>query len=343
MLDLQKTYFIADIASNHNGSLSLAKDLIVEAAKAGADAAKFQHFHAATIAHRDDLNYYGDGTSHMADWREKPYDVYLHHEIPIRWNPILAETCHNNGISFITTPYSLQLVDEVAHYVDAWKIGSGDITYHDLIDHIVAQDDYKHIILSTGASTPDEVCAASRRIPPKRLILLQCNTNYTGDTRNNAYINLKWLNTLGWTTYGLSDHTMTDTTVLGAVALGAKVIEKHFTLQTQNRLIGPDQHFSIKPKPWKQMVNRVRELEASLGDGVKMIESNEVETRILQRRAVRARNDIAKGCLVQELDLVYLRPCPLGSLPPWADREILGKELIHCKQAGETIVPEDVK
>ena len=125
---------------------------------------------------------------------------------------------------------------------------------------------------------------------------MQCNTNYTADISNFNYINLNFLKNLKKKypnlIIGLSDHTHGHSTVLGSIALGAKVIEKHFTLS--NDLEGPDHKFSMTPKSWREMIDRSRELELSLGNGEKKIEDNEKETVVLQRRAIRAKKNLKK-------------------------------------------------
>jgi len=124
---------------------------------------------------------------------------------------------------------------------------------------------------------------------------------------------------------GLSDHTLGHTTVLGAVALGAKVIEKHFT--DNNNLAGPDHKFSMNPKTWKEMVNRTRELEYALGGSIKKVEDNESETCILQRRCLRASQNLAQGNIITNDMIEILRPAPQNSILPYEIDKILGKEL----------------
>ena len=97
---------------------------------------------------------------------------------------------------------------------------------------------------------------------------------------------------------GLSDHTHGHSSVLGAISLGAKLIEKHFTLS--NDLNGPDHKFSMTPKSWKEMIERSKELESSLGNGKKKIENNEIETVILQRRSIRVNKEIKKNYCLKE-------------------------------------------
>ena len=199
----------------------------------------------------------------------------------------------NVGIDFFTSPYSLELVDYIDKFVPAYKIGSGDISWLEIIRHIALKG--KPYIIATGASSikdVDDAIEVGLSIN-KQLAILQCNTNYTGSIDNLKFVNLRVLSTFkerypGLIT-GLSDSYPGHSTVLGAVALGAKIIEKHFT--DDNSRSGPDHAFSMDPKSWKEMVDRTRELEASLGDGNKKVEQNEIETFQLQRRSVRLKTN----------------------------------------------------
>ena len=156
---------------------------------------------------------------------------------------------------------------------------------------------------------------------------MQCNTNYTGSLNNFNYIELNVLKTFKKEfdniILGLSDHTPGHTTVLGAVALGASVIEKHFTDDVSRD--GPDHKFSMDPVSWKEMVQRTKELENSLGIGQKVVMENEKETVVLQRRAIRTKNKINKGQLIKKEDIIFLRPCPTNALPPYKINEIINK------------------
>jgi N-acetylneuraminate synthase len=178
-----------------------------------------------------------------------------------------------------------------------------------------------------------------------QLVLMQCNTNYTGDVRNFRYIQLNVLRTYR-TMYpdmilGLSDHTAGHATVLAAVALGARVIEKHFSDDTGR--VGPDHKFSMTPSAWQEMVHRVREVEAALGTGVKQVEANERETVILQRRCIRLAVDVAAGATIRPDQISVLRPCPPGAIPPFMLNEVVGRRLRRPKKAGEHIQWTDLE
>ena len=337
------TYFIADIAANHDGNLSRAQDLIYMAKEAGADAAKFQHFKAGTIVSDRGFKSLGGQQSHQAKWEKSVFDVYKDASVSTDWTETLKETCDKAGISFFTSPYDFDLIDHIDPYVPAYKIGSGDITWIDIIERIASKG--KPYILATGASTMDDVyraVTAGLAINPQ-IALLQCNTNYTGSIENMRYVQLNVLKSyramFPSMVLGLSDHTPGHATVLGAVALGARVIEKHFTDDT-NR-IGPDHAFSMDPIAWSDMVARTRELEAALGSGVKKVEDNEQQTIVLQRRAVRASSNLEVGHVLQQDDLCVLRPCPKGAILPPQLKELIGRTLRRPKESGDHFITSD--
>lgn len=338
-------YFIADIAANHDGDLERAKDLIYLAAEAGADAAKFQHFQAETIVSDHGFKSLKEQNSHQAKWKDSVFNVYKAASVNLDWTSTLKETCDDAGIPFFTTPYALDVVDYMDAYVPAYKIGSGDITWMQMIETIASKQ--KPYFLATGASTTDEVhravCAALAINP--QLALMQCNTNYTARLENFQYIQLNVLKTYRAMypdmILGLSDHTPGHATVLGAVALGARMIEKHFT-DDVNR-VGPDHAFSMDPCTWREMVDRTRELENALGDGVKKVEDNEKETVVVQRRSLRASADLPKSYAIKEGDFIALRPCPTDALSPVKIQAIVGRTLRRDIAAGDYLRASDLE
>lgn len=340
-----KTYFIADIAANHDGSLKKAKELIYEAKAAGADAAKFQHFSAETIVSDFGFKSLKGKLSHQSNWKKSVYEVYEDASIDLSWTPVLKKECDKVGIDFFTSPYAFNMVDHINPYVPAYKIGSGDITWHEILNYISKKN--KPIILATGASTFNEVEMAVKilRKNNKQICLMQCNTNYTNSNENFNYINLNVLKLykkkFPGVLLGLSDHTAGHSTVLGAIALGARMIEKHFTLN--NNLDGPDHKFSMNPKTWRAMVSNARELEKSLGNGKKTVEKNELKPAIVQRRAIRANTNILRGTKINKKNLSFLRPCPKDALPPFKVKYLLGKKLKKNIKKGDVIRLKDVK
>lgn len=339
------TYFIADIAANHDGSLDRAVELIHLAARAGADAAKFQHFQAETIVSDHGFRSLGAQQSHQAKWKKSVFEVYREASVPLGWTPRLVAACKEAGIDFFTSPYSLELVDAVDEYVPAYKIGSGDITWLEIIDHIAKKG--KPCLLATGASTMLDVQRAvdAALASNSQVGLMQCNTNYTASLENLKYVQLNVLRTYRAMypdmVLGLSDHTPGHATVLGAVALGARLVEKHFTDDTSRT--GPDHAFSMDPVTWREMVLRTRELESALGSGVKNVEENEQETVVLQRRAIRLVVDIAAGTRLSRGHLTVLRPCPAGALAPYDIEAVVGRTTRRALAAGNTVSWTDLE
>jgi len=322
-------YFIADIAANHDGSIERAKELIHLAAESGADAAKFQHFKAESIVSDFGFKSLGKQYSHQSTWGKSVFEVYREASVNLDWTETLKNACDVAGITFFTSPYSFDLVDHIDIHVPAYKIGSGDITWIELVRYIAEKQ--KPYILATGASTIDDVhravCAGLD--VNSRLCLMQCNTNYTASLDNFKYIQLNVLKVYREMypdlVLGLSDHTPGHATVLGAVSLGARMIEKHFT--DDDKRVGPDHAFSMDSNSWREMVNRTRELENALGSGIKQIEENEKETCVLQRRAIRAAANLVTGSALTRDHLIVLRPCPDDGLPPFRMNEIIGKKI----------------
>ena len=170
--------------------------MINEAASAGADAAKFQHFSAETIVSDYGFKSLGAQLSHQAKWKKSVFQVYKDASIPLDWTLKLKEECQKNNIEFLTSPYSIELVDFVDPFLEAFKIGSGDITWHEIVKHIASKG--KPYIIATGASTEEdvnEIVYLASKINNK-ICIMQCNTNYTASNENYNFINLNYLNEL---------------------------------------------------------------------------------------------------------------------------------------------------
>ncbi|MFH1155866.1 MAG: N-acetylneuraminate synthase family protein [Pseudomonadota bacterium] len=343
--DTAPVYFIADIASNHNGDLGMAKALICSAKEKGADAVKFQHFLADKIVSDYGFKRLGRKLSHQSSWDKSVFDIYRQYECNRNWLAELAQTAQDQRVDFLSTPYDFEAIDLLDDYVPAFKIGSGDITWLELIEKVAKKN--KPVMLATGASTMEDVQRAMAVLLTfsRNIVLMQCNTNYTGESGNLGHINLNVL-----TTYrqcfpdcilGLSDHTHGCTTVLGAVALGARVIEKHYTLD--NSLPGPDHPFSMNPASWKEMILKTRELESALGDGRKTVERNEKESFIVQRRCLRYAKDIQRGTILTPDAIEALRPLVDNCIHPFEIDSVLGKTVKADKLFGEPLIYQELE
>jgi N-acetylneuraminate synthase len=331
------TYFVADISANHDGNLERAKLLIRICAEAGADAAKFQNFRAPRIVSDRGFQTLGKQLSHQSKWKQSVFEVYRAAALPWEWTPILKQECEACGIDYFSAPYDLEAVDMLDAHVEIFKIGSGDITWPEMLRKIAGKQ--KPVLLATGASAIADVQAAVREVLKinTKLVLMQCNTNYTGSADGFRHIHLRVLETyrtmFPGVILGLSDHTPGHATVLGAVALGARVIEKHFT--DDNQRDGPDHPFSMTPATWRDMVDRTRELESALGSSLKKVEENERETVVLQRRCLRASVSLSPGTVLRPEMLDALRPAPSDAVMPCDLSQVVGKTLTRDLPAGE--------
>jgi len=337
IIDNNSLYFIADIGANHNGSLEKAIKLIHLAKESGADAAKFQNFQADKIVSKRGFDNMKNKLSHQSNWKKSVYEVYQDASISKNWTKILKDECEKVGIDYFTSPYDFESVDLVDPYVDLYKIGSGDISWLDIVDYIL--DKRKPVLIATGASTNQDVSRIMNMAMKKTndLVLMQCNTNYTGSDENYKYCNLNVLKQFSIdypnTILGLSDHTKGHATTLGAIALGARVIEKHFT--DNNNQDGPDHAFAMNPKSWRDMVERSYELLVALGDGIKVVEANEEQSKLVQRRCLRVVRSLKKGHVLTDDDLIALRPISQGGFEPYEKECLLGKPLIKDINSGE--------
>ena len=183
------TYFIADIAANHDGSLERAKYLIRLAKKAGADAAKFQNFQAAKIVSDYGFKNLGGQQSHQSKWKKSVFEVYKDASVPFDWSQELKVTCDEVGMDYFSSPYDFDAIDYLDQYMPAFKVGSGEIDWLEALERMASKG--KPVLLATGAATIGEVQRAVHailKINPQ-LVLMQCNTNYTGSLENLKFVN----------------------------------------------------------------------------------------------------------------------------------------------------------
>jgi len=320
------TYFIADIAANHDGDLDRAKMLIRLAKEAGADAAKFQNFQAPKIVSDYGFKAMGGQVSHQAAWKKSVFEVYQDASVPFEWTPILKEECDKVGIHYFSSPYDDDSTDMLEPYVPAYKAGSGLISWPEAIVRMAKKG--KPVLISTGASKLGEVINAMEKLMAvtDQIVLFQCNTNYTASPDNYDHLHLNVLKTYASifpdVVLGLSDHTHSPAPVVGAVAMGARVIERHFT--DSNDREGPDHKFALNPATWAEMVEQVRIVERSFGSHQKRVAENEKDTYVVQRRCLRASRQIEAGEVFTREMIEILRPATPGALMSWDMDQVIG-------------------
>lgn len=324
--DTHPTYFIAEIGANFDGSIEKAKHLIDAAKKAGADCAKFQTFSTPRIVSEG-------GFSHMqlkgvhGSWGCTVSEVFKDAEFPVAWHKEIADYCKVVGIDFSTSPYFKEAVDLCVDLdVPFIKIGSGDITWLEMLDYIARKG--KPVMLATGDATMSEIDEAVRTIEAtgnKDLVLMQCITNYPSKIESANVNVLKTYQSAFDVLTGYSDHAPGHVVALASVVIGGRVIEKHFTLNKTDK--GPDHPHSMEPQEFRFMVDSIREVERAMGSTRKEVVAEEGETVYVQRRCLYAKQDLKKGHIMTSEDIDILRPA-LG-IPPKFKPMIIGKE---CKE-----------
>lgn len=301
-------FIIAEAGSNHNRDFDNALRLIDVAVAAGADAVKFQIFSAEAIYSKKTpmASYLKD--KKLAKNGETLWDIIKRIEIPRSWTPDLMKYCREKDIVFLSTPFDLVAVDELAEAgVAAYKVASFEITHLPMLKKISATG--RPIILSTGMASLEDIevaLAAIKTAGNSEVALLHCAIAYPPKFED---INLRAMDTVrqafGLPT-GFSDHTMGHVTDVAAVARGACIIEKHFTLSRQQE--GPDHPFSLEPDELKAMVEAIRQTEKLLGSPVKQHTEAENELYRIARRSLVAAVDISAGTVITEEMLAVKRP-----------------------------------
>ena len=295
------TYVIAEIGSNHDGKLSQARKLIAAAARAGADAVKFQSFVAERLYPPIQFGPRGTAQPHPAQAMLKAL------EIPNRWYPSLIDHSKKCGVDFLSTPFDEESADRLAEAgCVAIKIASGDLTHRRLLRHVGGLG--LPVILSTGMATLGEVERAFAALGKGRgrAALLHCVSNYPPDFSQANVRAVETLRQAFRIPVGQSDHSPGMAIALAAVTLGASIIEKHITLSRD--LQGPDHPYAMETGEFADLVREIRNLERALGDGRKVPARNEVPERKWARRGVYAVRDLQSGSCLSTDDLIALRP-----------------------------------
>ena len=326
------TYIIAEVGSNHNRDIKIAKKLIDKAAEAGVDAVKFQTFKAEKL--------YSKITPKFSKDSIKPFDLIKSIELPRKWHKELYKYTVDRDLHFLSSPFDYEAVDELDKIgVPAFKVASFEIIDLELLKHIAKKK--KPMILSTGMATLGEIEEALEVIRLQgndNVILLHCNSLYPSPAE---IVNLNVINTLSAAfqiPIGFSDHTTGIHISIAAVAKGAKVIEKHFSLD--RKMKGPDHSFAIEPNEMKQMVQNIRDVEKALGTGIKERTKDEQEMYEKGRRSIIAAKDIPKGTKITQDMLIVKRP-GLGIKPKFLDM-VVGKTAKKDIKADQWLMWKDI-
>lgn len=299
-------FVVAELSANHHQRLDEARELIVAAQRAGADAVKLQTYTADTLTLRSPQPWFR--VSGATPWQgEYLHDLYSRASTPWQWYAELRDLASEHGLILFSTPFDATAVDFLSTMdAPAFKIASFELVDLPLIRHVAATG--RPVILSTGMASEQEIADAVdafRAAGGNQLALLKCTSAYPAPAQD---ANLRAIGTLlerFGVPVGLSDHTMDQDIVAAAVALGASIVEKHLTLSRAAG--GPDSAFSLEPAEFAAMVQAVRRVEQALGSGRLEPAESEQACRAL-RRSLFAVTDIAAGEPITPDNVRSLRP-----------------------------------
>lgn len=323
---------IAEIGVNHNGDFSTAIKMIDVAKESGADIVKFQTSITSTSKYAPKAEYQLENTAA----NENQFDMIQKLRFSFEQHKALKKYCDEIGIQYLSTPFDFESIDFLNSMdLPFWKVPSGEVVNIPYLIKIGKTK--KPVVMSTGMCSISEIESALeylRKFGTQDITLLHCTTDYPckyEDVNLTAMLSLK--DKFG-VNVGYSDHTQGIEVPIAAVALGASVIEKHFTLD--RNMEGPDQKASTEPDEFSRMVNSIRIVERSLGDGVKVPRESELKNLGISRKSIVALRNIKKGEIFTE-DNIVPRHADYGISPArWfevigqvAKRDFLEDEMIE--------------
>ena len=327
-----KTYLIAEIGVNHGGDIDLAKQLIVDAKKGGAHCAKFQTYKASTLASKHSPAYWDtekEPTKSQFELFSK-YDSFGEEEYKL-----LHQTCVEQGIDFLSTPFDTECLSWLADLMPFIKIASADLTNYILMEEIAKFR--KPVLMSVGASTLDEIQHATNHLIQlgiKDIVLLHCMLLYPTPL-DKAY--LSQIKVLQRTfesdvriEIGYSDHVPSDLAnndqIISARAMGARVIEKHFT--HDKSLQGNDHYHALDLEDLSALSRRLEQLDYLLGEAATFEDVVASQSAAINeaRRSLVYNNTLKKGHIITKQDLIPKRPG--HGISPKSYEKIVGKTLL---------------
>jgi len=316
---------VAEVGNNHEGSYSLAEEMIGLISEAGANAVKFQTFITESYISRKDKD---------------RFDRLKSFELTFNEFEKLSKLAKNSGLIFLSTPFDIESANFLNTIVPAFKIASGDNTFFPLIETIASFA--KPIILSTGMITIDQIKNILLFITKiwekfqinEQICVLHCTAAYPTPLEE---VNLSVIQSLQKKlncTVGYSDHTIGIDAAALSVAFGARVVEKHFTID-KNYSDFHDHKLSADPKDLKNLVEKINLIEKLIGTSEKNIQTSEKKNINAVRRSIVAKNDLPSGKTIQWDDLMWVRPG--DGLPPGKENLIIGKVVSDAIKSGEKI------
>ena len=329
------TTIIAEAGVNHNGDIDLAKKLVDVAVGAGADLIKFQTFKASDLVtqYARKADYQIKTTSK----NQSQFEMLKQLELTEEMHESLILYCKKKNIEFFSSGFDKQSLNYLHSLnFNKFKVPSGELTNLPYLRHI--GNFGKPLILSTGMATINEIEDALKVLEEvgmlrENITVLHCNTEYPTPMED---VNLKAMCTIRDSlkvNVGYSDHTLGTEVAVAAVALGATLIEKHLTLD--RNMLGPDHKASLEPEEFSVMVRSIRNIEKSLGNGIKKPSQSEIKNRVIARKSLVALKPIKNGEVFTTENITVKRPGN-GISPMFWDK-IIGKVAIRNFKTDELI------
>lgn len=331
----QKVFIIAEAGVNHNGSLEIAKQLIDAAVESGVDAIKFQTFSAKDLVRKDAQK--ADYQKETTFSTESQLDMLSKLALSKDDFKEIYDYCGKKGIEFLSSGFDIKMIEYLDELgVSIFKIPSGEITNLPYLRKIGSLG--KPIVMSSGMADMDEVKRAldvliDAGTSKNMITILHCNTQYPTpfeDVNLSAMVKIR--ETLG-VAVGYSDHTIGTEIPILATLLGATTIEKHFTLD--KNMEGPDHKASLDPEELRSMVDSIRIVRMSLGDGIKKASPSEILNKEYIRKSIVASKNIKKGELFCDGNITTKRPA--DGLDPMNWDQIIGAIAAKDYQEDELI------
>lgn len=329
-------FVIAESGSNHEGSIDDAVQLIREASKAGANAVKFQSFTSKTLfAHKE----YTKILKIPENALDNVDDIVLKKE----WYETLYKEANKNKIILMSTPFSVEAVDDMDKYVPIYKIASCDIDNIPLLRKVASTK--KPVILSTGLATNKDIKNALNILKNNEVALLHCSVEYPTPLENARLNRIVVMNKLfKKNIIGYSDHTIGIDAPIIAYTLGAKIIEKHFTITPEKK--SGDHIISLDTNSMKEMISKLKDTNKMLGGNdalknEKKMSKQEKKELVYAKRGIYLNHSMLKNEVITEKDLITLRPC-VGIVAKDYDK-VVGKKLKLDKKSFTALSTSDLK
>ena len=332
----KRTLIIAEAGVNHNGDMTMARQLIDEAARAGADLVKFQTFSANRLVTRTATK--AEYQTQTTDIKESQHEMLRRLELSADMHKELVAHCAARNIGFFSTAFDIESIDLLVSLgQDHFKIPSGELTNLPYLRRIGRLG--QAVILSTGMATLGEIEAAIDALeqagtPRDHITVLHCTTEYPTPMTEVNLRAMQSIQNAFRLDVGYSDHTPGIEVAIAAVAMGASVIEKHFTLDCN--LPGPDHKASLEPEGLMAMVAAIRNIEVALGDGIKRLTRSEDRNKPVMRKSLIASQPIKAGEIFSDDNITTKRPGTGISPMRWdeiighmASRDFAEEELIE--------------